>query len=185
MCGRTRKHQKEAIGCLHSPCRDLAVVHVGCNNHARFTFVALWGRMREVTMCWFNPLWLTRRRLIFTACYMRHVISAGVRQRQMMDKQLWIQIKKLPVVFFSLFFLSQRVLRTSWHIPKRFQPQVPNATPPDTNKETEPPHGAQTKTLAQLKILHWQKHAFTPLPGVRASWEKILCSWNVQPQKQF
>lgn len=35
------------ISLTHSPCRDLAVVHVGCDDHAGFPFIALWEEVGE------------------------------------------------------------------------------------------------------------------------------------------
>lgn len=124
-------------------------------------------------MCWFHLLlWFVLRLLHFAAYKIWQFWLQGwflierdtERRRQgrhLCGQAIWIQIKKLPVVFFS-----HRVLRTSWHIPKTFQPQIPNVTPPDTSKEAAPAHWAQIKAcfaqrVAQWKILHWQELVYS------------------------
>lgn len=157
----------------HSPCRDLAVVHVGCNNHAGFTFVALWeGERTTGAESWFADFILMRcalqRGSWFFTIWRRFNCTTGFwqsdtdRQRECQRKierdrdmagthkktwtcRVWIQIKKLPVVFFS-----HRLLRTSWHIPKTFQAQIPNVTPPDTNKMAARPHTEHKLVLVFL-----------------------------------
>lgn len=101
----------------------------------------------------------------------------GRRQRRGRDTErcgqaVWATIKKLPVVFFSHW-----VLRTSWRIPKTFQPQIPNVTPPDANKKAAPLHWAQIKACLALT----DNNLFFP---VTCSWERIACSWNVLGSQQ-
>lgn len=153
------------------------------------------NNISKVMMCWFHPLWFVLRQLIFTArktsqfwLQGRFLIETWLHKQKAetqkdVDKQSEVKLKSSLWCFFS-----HRVLRTSWRIPKTFQPQIPNVTPPDTSKTAAPPHWAQIKAclaqyVSQWKILRWH-NVFIPVPGVICSWERIACSWNVLESQQ-
>lgn len=104
------------------------------------------------------------------------------RQGLYVDKQFEFKLKNS---LWCFFFSSHRVPRTSWHIPRTFQPQIPNVTPPDTSKKAAPPHWAQIEAcFAPSRRFSIDKDLFIPVPGVICSWERIACSWNVLESQQ-